>query len=39
MNPYLQIYIECLKVWEGANPQSPDERRAQFVVITGGKVA
>jgi hypothetical protein len=39
MNPYLQIYIECLKVWEGVSPQSPEERRAQFVVITGGKAA
>jgi hypothetical protein len=39
MNPYLQLYIECLKAWEGATQQTPAERRAQFVVITGGKAA
>jgi hypothetical protein len=39
MNPYLQIYIECLKAWEGSTQQTPAERRAQFVVITGGKAA
>jgi hypothetical protein len=39
MNPYLQFWIECLKVYEGKRQQSPAERRAHFVVITGGKAA
>jgi hypothetical protein len=39
MNPYLQLYIECLKVYAGGARLTPDERRAHFVVITGGKAA
>jgi hypothetical protein len=40
MNPYLQFYIECLKVYEGKRRRlTPEERRAHFVVITGGKKA
>ncbi len=40
MNPY-QIWIECLTAYVDAAvpPLTPDERRAHFVVITGGKAA
>jgi hypothetical protein len=40
MNPYL-IWIECLAAYTeaAAPPLTPDERRAQFMIITGGKSA
>jgi hypothetical protein len=39
MNPYLQLYIEFLKAYEKPVRLTPDERRAHFVIITGGKAA
>jgi hypothetical protein len=39
MNPYLAFYIECLKVYAGERELTPTERRAHFIVVTGGKAA
>jgi hypothetical protein len=39
MNPFLTLWIECLKAHERAMRPSPEERRAHFVVIAGGKAA
>jgi hypothetical protein len=39
MNPYLTFWIECLKAYEGPERLTPEERRAHFVIIAGGKAA